>query len=328
MKTGRETFATEKRKKKEKSVNWRRKQRRSSIKHPRGLSNEPCPDENRFTRILARSLETSKRGRILERINSFVYSQHYLFEFVTTRVKYRACYIFPQKTRKNDEIGLNGGTKCFHSWRGTGRDGSLSLGRADGSSRIIIVKSVRMQGICGEFRWNQSPASRIWVATYFFNARLFQDIEDTRRGLIVSWTVSRGFFRRNGTFETRVTEFHRSKFTLSIILLKKWEKAKKRNRWMMKIYKTKTVTRSLFEGESLKIRWSTLLFIIWNIPTNYRTNLYIFEIRRIFCKKEICYRTREYIRRGKQVIHSRIHSRKKDYSRIDNRYVFEKLICP
>lgn len=96
-----------------------------------------------------------------------------------------------------------------------------------------------MQGICGEFRWNQSPASRIWVATYFFNARLFQDIEDTRRGLIVSWTVSRGFFRRNGTFETRVTEFHRSKFTLSIILLKKWEKAKKRNRWMMKIYKTK-----------------------------------------------------------------------------------------
>lgn len=158
-----------------------------------------------------------------------------------------------------------------------------------------------MQGICGEFRWNQSPASWIWVATYFFNARLFQDIEDMRRGLIVSWTVSRGFFRRNGTFETRVTEFHRSKFTLSIILLKKWEKAKKRNRWMMKIYKTKTVTRSLFEGESLKIRWSTLLFIIRNIPTNYRTNLYIFEIRRIFCKKEICYRTREYIRRGKQV---------------------------
>lgn len=196
---------------------------------------------------------------------------------------------FHKRRGKTTRIGLNGGTKCFHSWRGTGRDGSrvLSLGRADGSSRIIIVKSVRMQGICGEFRWNQSPASRIWVATYFFNARLFQDIEDTRRGLIVSWTVSRGFFRRNGTFETRVTEFHRSKFTLSIILLKKWEKAKKRNRWMMKIYKTKTVTRSLFEGESLKIRWSTLLFIIRNIPTNYRTNPYLRSVEYFARKKSV-----------------------------------------
>lgn len=118
---------------------------------------------------------------------------------------------------------------------------------------------------------------------------LFQreDIEDTRRGLIVSWTVSRGFFRRNGTFETRVTEFHRSKFTLSIILLKKWEKAKKRNRWMMKIYKTKTVTRSLFEGESLKIRWSTLLFIIRNIPTNYRTNPYLRSVEYFARKKSV-----------------------------------------
>lgn len=243
MKTGRETFATEKRKKKEKSVNWGRKQRRSSIKHPRGLSNEPCPDENRFTRILARSLETSSvEGYWKKSIPSF--TRNIISSSSLQREWNIELAIFFHKRRgKTTRIGLNGGTKCFHSWRGTGRDGSLSLGRADGSSRIIIVKSVRMQGICGEFRWNQSPASRIWVATYFFNARLFQDIEDTRRGLIVSWTVSRGFFRRNGTFETRVTEFHRSKFTLSIILLKKWEKAKKQNRWMMKIYKTKTVTR-------------------------------------------------------------------------------------
>lgn len=88
---------------------------------------------------------------------------------------------------------------------------SFLQGLADGSSRIIV-------DLCQ----NAGDMRRIPVKPVPSVADLGCDILFQReavsgyrryetRLIIVSWTVSRGFFRRNGTFETRVTEFHRSK---------------------------------------------------------------------------------------------------------------------
>ena len=89
--------------------------------HPRGLSNEPCLGAIRNVQaVVEQSLET-----ILEKINSFA----------ITLARYRASYIFPQQSRR-----INGGTKMFSllTRNRSRREKSrvLSLGRADGSSRI------------------------------------------------------------------------------------------------------------------------------------------------------------------------------------------------